>query len=209
MFQSDVTGDGTTGDVAPGTAVGGYMHSIKPTNLASYITNFNATKANTLTPAGQAVANSGLITQAQLIQMGAAIQPIAQISNIPGQTSAVFNPTFRQIDANVSYLLNLKFLREGMSLEPAIAFYNVGNFSNFANDTSTLQNVVTAGGAANTGTYSYSPSTVVYNNNSSGYGYITGQNTLTTQASKRTVRNIGTFAQGAQRLAEFQLKLNF
>ena len=53
VFQSDVTGDGTTGDVAPGTAVGGYMHSIKPTNLSSYISNFNATKANTLTPAGQ------------------------------------------------------------------------------------------------------------------------------------------------------------
>ena len=69
--------------------------------------------------------------------------------------------------------------------------------------------MVTAGGTAIPGTYSYSPSTTVYNNASSGYGYITGVNTLYTQASKRTVRNIGTFAQGAQRLAEFQLTLNF
>jgi hypothetical protein len=195
IFQTDVTGDGTTGDVAPGTVVGAYAHSINPRNLSSYISNFNSNQAGTLTPAGQAIATSGLISQAQLIQMGAAIQPIAQVSNLNGQTTGVSNPTYRQMDAQISYPISLRRLREGMTLEPVLAAYNVGNFSNFANDTGTLQNTTTCAGG--------------YNNCSSGNGYITGANSYTTQASKRTVRNIGTFAQGAQRTIEYQLKLTF
>ena len=68
IFQSDLTGDGITGDPAPGTVAGTYMHGVKPTNLGAFITNYNNTVANTLTPAGKAVAASGLITQAQLIR---------------------------------------------------------------------------------------------------------------------------------------------
>jgi hypothetical protein len=195
IFQTDVTGDGTTGDVAPGTLLGDYMHRVTPKNLAAYINNFNSTLAGTLTPAGKAVTASGLITQAQLIQMGAAIQPIAQVANVNAQTNGWSNPTFRQMDASVLYPISLGRIREGMSLEPGIAFYNVANFSNFSADTSTLLNTTSAGGA--------------YNNGTVGYGYITGVNNLATQVSKRTVRNIGTFAQGAQRTTEFQLKLNF
>ena len=191
IFQTDVTGDGTTGDPAPGTLTGDYMHRVKPTNLASFITNYNATQAGTLTPAGKAVAGSGLISAAQLVQMGAAIQPIAQVA----QANGVFNPTYRQIDAQVSYQVNLKRVREGMVLEPVVAFYNAGNFSNFTTNASVLQNTTTAGGAVNSGT--------------AGYGSITGTNNLTTQASKRTVRGIGTFDQGAQRTTEFQLHLIF
>ena len=171
------------------------MHGVKPTNLGAFITNFNNTVANILTPAGKAVAASGLITQAQLIQMGAAIQPIAQLP----QTNGVFNPAYRQIDAQVSYPMKLnrlvKRLPEAMTLEPVIAFYNAGNFSNFTTDTSVLQNTTAAGGAINNGT--------------AGFGNITGVNSLTTQGSKRTVRGIGTFDQGAQRTVEYQLHLNF
>ena len=190
VFQTDVTGDGTTGDPAPGTVAGDYMHRVKPSNLGAFITNFNNTVANTLTPAGKAVVASGLMTQAQLVQMGAAIQPVAQLPQMNG----VFNPAYRQIDAQVSYPISLKRLREGVTLEPVIAFYNAGNFSNFSNNTSVLQNT-TAAGAINSGT--------------AGFGNITGVNNLTTQASKRTVRGIGTFDQGAQRTAEFQLHLTF
>jgi hypothetical protein len=195
IFQTDVTGDGTTGDPASGTVAGTYMHAVKPTNLGVFITNYNNTVANTLTPAGKAVVASGLMTQAQLIQMGAAIQPIAQVP----QTNGVFNPAYRQIDAQASYPIKLnwmvKRLPEVMTLEPVIAFYNAGNFSNFATDTSVLQNTTAAGGAINSGT--------------AGFGNITGVNNLTTQGSKRTVRGIGTFDQGAQRTVEYQLHLNF
>jgi hypothetical protein len=194
IFQSDLTGDGITGDPAPGTVAGTYMHGVKPTNLGAFITNYNNTVANTLTPAGKAVAASGLITQAQLIQMGAAVQPIAQLP----QTNGVFNPAYRQIDAQVSYPMKLnwlvKRLPEVMTLEPVIAFYNAGNFSNFTSDTSVLQNTTAAGAT---------------NSSAAGYGNITGLNNLNTQGSKRTVRGIGTFDQGAQRTVEYQLHLNF
>ena len=67
------------------------------------------------------------MTQAQLVQMGAAIQPVAQLPQMNG----VFNLAYCQIDAQVSYPISLKRLREGVTLEPVIAFYNAGNFSNF------------------------------------------------------------------------------
>jgi hypothetical protein len=43
----------------------------------------------------------------------------------------------------------VKRLPEAMTLEPVIAFYNAGNFSNFTTDTSVLQNTTAAGGAIN------------------------------------------------------------
>jgi hypothetical protein len=58
-----------------------------------------------------------------------------------------------------------------------------------------LQNTTAAGGVTNSGT--------------AGFGNITGVNNLTTQGSKRTVRGIGTFDQGAQRTVEYQLHLTF
>ena len=38
---------------------------------------------------------------------------------------------------------------ESISLEPGIAFYNVGNFSNFGNQTTTLYNTNSAGAVNN------------------------------------------------------------
>ena len=127
IFQTDVTGDGTVGDLVPGTLPGDYMHRIKPTNLGAFIQNFNATSANTLTPAGQVLVNSGLFTQQQLVAIGAAIQPISQLP----QARALGNSAIRTLDVNFSYPIRLNRFHEGMSLEPAISFYNVANLSNF------------------------------------------------------------------------------
>jgi Carboxypeptidase regulatory-like domain len=188
IFQTDVTGDGTTGDPAPGTNLGDYMHRVNGGNLQAFINNFNATQAGRLTPAGQQVVNSGLFTQAQLVAIGGAIQPVA---NLP-QTTGLNNPAFRSMDVSVSYPIRFAFLREGVSLEPSISFYNVGNFSNFASYTTTLTNVNSAGGPVN--------------NSSSS---VTGLNNFATQAAGRALRGSGTFDQGAARSAEFGLKLNF
>ena len=76
-----------------------------------------------------------------------------------------------------------------------IAFYDVGNLSNFAAYTGTLQNTTTAGGT--------------YNSTSNGAGYITGPNSFATQSSYRTYRGVGTFSQGAPRQTEFQLTATF
>ncbi len=127
IFQTDVTGDGSVADLLPGTSPGAYMHDVKAKTLQSTIANYNSRFGNTLTPAGQALVNAGLLTGQQLVAMQGAQQPIA---NLPG-SQAMNNPAFRSIDMNLSYPVKLGRFHEGMSLEPAIAFYNVGNFSNF------------------------------------------------------------------------------
>ncbi len=188
IFQSDLTGDGTTGDLAPGTNQGAYMHDIKADTLGAYVTNFNGSYAGKATPAGQALINAGLVNLSQLTALKGVIQPIAQLPTTRGNN----NPAFRSVDVNFSYPIRFNKLHEGLSLEPGIAFYNVGNFSNFSNYTGTLQNTTTTGGT--------------FNNNSN---FFTGANSFPVLAAKRTLRGAGTFSQGAPRQAEFQLKLNF
>ena len=188
IYQSDLTGDGTVGDLAPGTVPGDYMHRVKPGNLGAYINNFNSTYAGRLTPAGQALVNASLITPSQLNALGGVVQPLAQLP----QQSAIGNPTFRQLDVNFSYPIRLYRFHEGLSLEPAIAFYNVGNFANYGTVGGTLINTADAGAPINTQD-----------------GTLTGPNTYANLNSLRTVRGSGTFAQGAPRSAEYQLKLNF
>lgn len=189
IFTSDVTGDGTVGDIAPGTLPGSYMHDVTPGSLQKYINNFNQTKANTLTPAGQALVAAGLMTPQQLIALGGAIQPIA---NLP-QQKAIANPTFRNVDASFAYPISLAKLREGMSLEPVIAFYNLFNMANYSvKPSGILENTTSAGGAVNNDT-----------------NYLTGPNTYAVINANRAQRGSGTFNQGAARTTEFQLKLNF
>ena len=191
IFQSDISGDGTAGDLLPGTTFGDYGHRVKPNTIGRFINSFNSTSANTLTPAGKAVANSGVLTQNQLIALGGAIQPIAN----PSGPVSLGNPTTRLLDVNFSYPIPLSrfHLREGITLEPAIAFYNVGNFSNFGDalPSGQLLNQADAGAT---------------NQNA---GYITGPNTFAAQNTFRTLRGTGTFNQGAPRTTEYQLRLNF
>ncbi len=190
IFRSDVTGDGTTGDVAPGTVPGAYMHSIKGAGLNQYISAYNAANANQPTPAGQALINAGLLTKGQLVALNGVQQPIALAPGNPLPNSA-----FRALDASISYPIRLSKIREGLSLEPGINMYNVANLSNFGllNSASyTLANTADAGGTVG-----------VVNN------YLNGPNTPEVQNGVRTQRSAGTFSQGAPRTTEFQLKLNF
>lgn len=78
--------------------------------------------------------------------------------------------------------MRLNRFHEGMSLEPAIAFYNVGNFSNFKPFAGTLDG---------------------------GSGSVNGPNTPGELYARRIVRGNGTFDQNAPRSTEFQLRLNF
>jgi hypothetical protein len=188
IFQSDVTGDGTTSDIVPGTNPGDYMHAYKGRNLNKLISQYNATQAGRLTPAGQALVSAGLFSQHQLTVLEAVQLPIAQV---PGPI-APENAWYRTLDLNLSYPIRLSRFREGMSLVPAIAFYNVGNFSNFKDYLDgTLDNVFSAqnGGVAS--------------------GLLNGPNTFAGHDQNRVQRGSGTSDIGGPRSAEFQLKLNF
>lgn len=186
IFQTDLTGDGTTGDFLPGTQQGAYSRKIKPGNLNRAISSYNSTGAGQLTPAGKALVAAGLFTSAQLSALGAVTPTIGAAPDY-----AYPNPTFRQVDLTMSYPVNheiLHFLPSSVSLEPAIAFYNAFNFSNF----STFNGVV---------------GTLLID--STQAGSVNSPYNASVRDASRTARGIGTFSDGAPRSTEFQLKVNF
>jgi len=190
IFQTDVTGDGTTGDPVPGTDPGYYMRQYNGKNLNSLIDRYNATHAGQPTPAGQALINAGLLSYPQLYTLGGVQQAILRA---PGK--ALENATARNLDVNFSYPVRLSRLHEGLSIEPAIAFYNVFNFSNFTGYGGTLLSAGSPIGGAVGG--------------DDQSGSLNGTNSFAVHDSNRVQRGSGTFNQGAPRTTEFQLKLNF
>ena len=130
IFLSDVTGDGTVGDVVPGSNIGSFGRGIKAGNINNFITNYNNTAAGQLTPAGQALVTAGLFTQAQLQALGGVTPTLALAPN--GQVGV--SPLFT-FDMHVSWELHmsrlLHALPERVVLEPQIALYNVFNFHNY------------------------------------------------------------------------------
>ncbi len=187
IFRTDVTGDGTTGDIVPGTGVGSYMHQIKGSGLNKLINTYNAENAGQVTPAGQALINAGLFTSSQLNALGGVQQQIATAPTTP-----VNNPAFRALDANLGYPIKLGRFREGLSIEPTVAMYNFTNMSNFSRLTGQLANISTAGGAVG-----------------SSNNFLNGPNDAAVANGLRTQRGSGTFDQGAPRTTEFQLRVIF
>jgi hypothetical protein len=190
IFRTDITGDGTDGDLLPGTVPGEYMHQIKGAGLNQLIKSYNSTYAGQLTPAGQALVAAGVLTQAQLTSLNAVQQPIATAPTVPLPNSAQ-----RAFDLNLSYPIKLAKLREGLSLVPGIAFYNIFNMSNFGALGGVLANVADA--APNGGTVG------TVNN------YLNGPNNIAVEDGIREQRGSGTYDQFAPRTTEFNLKLNF
>jgi hypothetical protein len=188
LFQTDIFGTGntnqsySTGQLAPGTEPGAYMRSYHGNSLNRYINYFNGAYAGTLTPAGQQVVNSGVLTQAQMTALGGVIQPIA-----PAPAKAIENGNLKEIDANFQYPIRLSRVREGLSLIPSVAFYNVANFANYSGPGEILLNANDAGAS----------------------GYLNGPSTFADRGQFRTERGSGTFNLGGPRTTEFQLKLNF
>lgn len=189
IFQTDVDGDGTTGDLVPGTIPGSYEHQIKGANLNTLISNYNATSAGQPTPAGNALIAAGLFTTQQLVALNGVQQAIA-----PAPSNPLNNAALRTFDLSANYPIRFNHFREGLSIVPGIAVYNVFNMSNFGsipgivgNATGVLLNAADAG----------------------QQGYYNGTNDQATLNQARTVRNSGTFDQGGPRTTEFQLKLNF
>lgn len=191
IFRSDVDGDGQVGDLVPGTEPGAYMRKVKPGNLNDLINTYNATHAGTLTPAGQAVVASGVLTNTEMLQLGA-VEPTLALA----PSRAYANPMLKTFDANFSYPIRWKRLPEGMSLEPSVSIYNVFNFANY--------NALSVGGGGG-GTILTSEDLA----KSGGSGNVNGPSDYAAYNAQRVSRRTGTFDQGAPRATEFQLKMNF
>ncbi len=122
IFTSDLNGDGTVGDPLPGTNRGSFDRSFGVTGLNKLIAKYDATVAGTLTPAGQALVDAGLFTQAQLVSLGAVAQ---SVDPVPANQKE--NPLFYTTDIRLSWAW--KF-RERLSVEPSVDCFNVFNKTN-------------------------------------------------------------------------------
>ncbi len=188
LFQTDLDGSGNTnasytpGQLAPETYPGAYMRNYHGKSLNNYINYFNSKYAGTLTPAGQVLVASGVITQAQLVALGGTVQPLA-----PAPAKALEVGMVKEIDANFQWALKIPKLGEAASLIPSVAFYNVANFANYSGPSGQLLNASDAGIS----------------------GFVNGPSTFADRGQYRTERGSGTFNLGGPRTAEFQLKLNF
>jgi hypothetical protein len=163
------------------------MHQIKGAGLNKLISHYNATNAGQPTPAGNALIAAGLMTQAQLVALGAVQQPLATAPTTPLNNSAL-----RAFDAGFNYPIKLSKYRQGLSIEPGIGLYNVFNMSNFGTLVGQLANTTTAGGAVGTTA-----------------NYLNGPNNIGVENGLRVQRGSGTYDLGAPRTTEFRLRVNF
>jgi hypothetical protein len=188
IFKTDVDGDGSTGDLIPGTNPGTYMHEIKAGGLSKLIDNYNATQAGTLTPAGRALITAGLFTSSELIALNAVKQPLA-----PALTNPIKNSNTRTLDMSVRYPITyLKRFRESLVITPSVTMYNIANMGNF-------------------GSYGDLADTTVDSATLNSGTYLNGPNNQAVLNRTRMLRGSGngTFDQGGSRSTEFTLKVEF
>jgi hypothetical protein len=187
IFVTDVTGDGTgdgsvvsnggLGDLLPGTNVGSFGRSVTGSNINNAIRAYNNMLAGTPTPAGTALINAGLVTSSQLVALHGVQQPVAL---------APFD------QANLGWLrvLDLKLgwayrVKDRVSIEPGVSFFNVMNFANFDGPNNPLSGILNGTAGSANGTSGQQP-----NSNRLGLGS-------------------GVFGLGSPRVIEFALKLTF
>jgi hypothetical protein len=189
IFRSDLTGDGTVGDLFPahgGVAgqPGQFQRSVSAGSIGAAISNWNANQAGQPTPAGQALIDGGFMTAADLVALGGVKQVLA---TPPGNQAG--NSVYKEVSTVLSWPFKFK---ERFTIEPSIGAFNVFNFANFGRLTGGLTTGSGSGGSV-TGTVNSH----------------TGNANFADLNSVRTGTGSGVFAVGASRQVEFGLKLTF
>ncbi len=187
IFRSDLTGDGTVGDIFPahgGIAgqPGQFQRSVNASNITQAVSNWNTNQAGQPTPAGQALIDAGIMTLSDLQALGGVKQVLALP---PGDQAG--NSMYKEVSMVLSWPIKFK---ERFTIEPSISAFNVFNFANFGLLTGGLTTGEGAGGSV-TGTL---------NSHTLPSGDLN---------SVRTGTGSGVFAVGASRQVEFGLKLTF
>jgi hypothetical protein len=214
IFESDFTGSGVVQNPLPiaqtsstcGTMggscdyttydIGAFGRSLSPNGLTKAIDRYNSTIAGqTITPAGQALVNAGLLSEAQLIAMGATPQPICLGGTGPGTgeacQAAATDPAglgwLKAFDLEISY--HHSFFNERLTITPSVSIYNLFNLRNFDDPINELGGLLTGNPETINGT-STSRSNPAYRADQVGDG-------------------TGVFAFGAPRAIEWGMKFQF
>jgi hypothetical protein len=187
IFRSDLTGDGTVGDLLPQTFIGS-TGKYSTSKLTQVITHYNATYAGQLTPAGNALMTSGLFRADQLSALGAYAPPV---QGLPGNFAEA--TWLKTIDLRLSRPFQVG---ERVKLEPNVSVFNVFNWANF-------------GGVGNqlSGVLNGAPGSSL--NNASSAGYCGSSTTFCTSRLDRVLAGSGTYANGAPRQIEFGVRITF
>ncbi len=195
VLVTDWNGDGTTGDIIPGSNVGSYMRSIKASGLQSFINTYNSNTAggtNPQTPAGQQLITAGVFSLQDLEQLGGVMQPLA--AAVPDPAGMGWLKTF---DIRLGWEHRLG---ERVTIVPSIALFNALNFANFDLPGNTQNGVL------NFGAGSLSPwATALQPQNTVGGTSVSG----VTGRSNRASLQSGMSAAGAPRSVEWGLKISF
>lgn len=195
VLVTDVNGDGSTGDLIPGTSIGSYMRSIKASGLSTLVSSYNsevAGSATPVTPAGQQLTTSGVFSLQELEQMGGVLQPLA--ATVPDVAGLGWLKTF---DLRLGW--QHKF-GDRFTITPSLALFNVFNFANFDLPGNTQSGVL------NFGAGSLSPwATTLQPQNTVGGTSPAGISARSNRASLQS----GMSAAGAPRSAEWGLKISF
>ena len=186
IFRTDLSGDGTVGDLLPGFI--GSTGKYSTSKLTKSIAFYNGAFAGKLTPAGTVLANSGLFTGQQLVALGA-FSPV--IPSLPGHSAEA--TWLKTVDLRLSWPFRVG---ERVKLEPNVSVFNAFNFANF-------------GGAGNqlSGVLNGAPGSSL--NNASSAGLCGSSTTFCTSRLDRVLPGSGTYANGTPRQMEFGLRITF
>ncbi|MGB9074962.1 MAG: hypothetical protein WCC22_20170, partial [Terriglobales bacterium] len=196
IFRTDVTGDGTVGDLLPGTGVGG-LGGYSGNNLGKAIAYFNGYYGGNPTPAGFALISSNqvggqtippLMRRDQLTPLGALIPFLQPLSAHPAGATWL-----KTIDLRMSRPIHAG---DRVIVEPNFAAFNVFNFANFGGPGRQLSGVLNAAPGSSL-------------NYSSAAGFCGGVPGLCTARLDRITAGSGTYGYGAPRQLEFGVKIVF
>jgi hypothetical protein len=187
IFRSDITGDGTLGDLLPKTSIGS-TGKYSTSKLNDAIAFYNGSYAGKLTPAGQVLVNSGLFTGQQLVALGA-YSPIIQ--SLPGHSAGA--TWLKTMDLRLVWPFQVS---ERLRIEPNFSVFNAFNWANFGGPGNQLSGVLDG-----------APGTSL--NNSSSAGICGNSTTFCTSRQDRILPGSGTYSNAAPRQMEFGVRFTF
>jgi hypothetical protein len=127
IFATDWLGAGLGSNAeplpVPGTKIGQFMRGTDAGNLQNVINTYNSSFAGTLTPAGEAVVNSGVMTSADMSALGWVMPTLPNVA--PG---ALNFPWLKSFDFALAWPLPV--WKERVKITPSVSVFNLFNFSN-------------------------------------------------------------------------------